>query len=164
MQARSVITVTLIMLSQIVTAARASDAEEPGVISKEAYALCGLSIGDSEAKAQEVLGKPTSLYLQPSPTFGEREVEMTWPGVEASFLDSELVNLKVNSAKCGNPDGIAVDAPVERAFALLGNVKAEDRDDGAKRYRYWLEGTDCYFFVVVRDGQIVELELWFDYT
>lgn len=164
MQISSAVILMWVIATQIANAAGAPTAGKASVISRDSYALCGLSIGDSEDKAREVLGAPKSFHLEPAPVSGERTVTMLWPGIEGSFLDFELVNLKVHSSECGNPDGLLVGASIDRAFALLGKAEAEVLDDGTKRYRYWLEGTDCDFFVATREDKIVELQLWFDYT
>ena len=136
----------------------------PPLIRKESYALCGLTIGDAETKVQEILGEPKSFFLEPSPVFGDREVTMSWPGITTSFLDTELVNLTVESSRCKSPDGLAVGASLESAFALLGEAQAEPRKDGSKLYRYWLEGTYAYFLIFARDNKIIQLELWADFT
>ena len=102
----------------------ASSDQPPPVIKKEAYVLCGLTISDSEAKAQKVLGKPGSLHQGRSEMTGGKFVEMKWEGIEGSFLDSELVNLTVTSPRCGNPNGLVVGDSVDRTFALLGVAQA----------------------------------------
>jgi hypothetical protein len=154
--------VMVLLLGSLGALARAEGT--PPVIRQESYALCGLTIGDSEARVQEILGRPKSFALEPSPIFGDREVAMRWPGIETSFLDTELVNLTVRSSRCKSPDGLAVGASLESAFALLGAAQAEPRKDGSKLYRYWLEGTYAYFLIFAHGDKIIRLELWADFT
>lgn len=133
-------------------------------IDDERGRINGLSIGSNEAAVVAAFGPPERIEEGFSEVVTKPSKHLFYDGIEIYLVDDEVYNLKCRSTRCVTHDGITLGDPTDKILAIFGKGKPTERDDGTKVLSYPLAGTEVSLIFHLKDGKVVELELWFDYT
>jgi hypothetical protein len=143
----------------------ARQAREAIAISPERARINGLGIGSSEAEVVAAFGRPARIDGH-----GFDEIEgkpartINYDGIEIYLVGGEIFNLECRSRVCVTTDGIRVGDSAEKVLAVLGPGQRFEEDDGTEVLHYPVSGADVALILTLRDGKLIELELWFDYA
>jgi Txe/YoeB family toxin of Txe-Axe toxin-antitoxin module len=150
-------TVTLLLASRVI------GAETPAPVDVEQVTIAGLHIGDPREAVTSRLGKPTRETKPEFEVFCSSEADVWYETAEVSFCDDKLVNLLTNSAQYETAAGIRVGMSVSDALKIYGPPEKLASDD-EELLAYRTTDREQALILHVREGKIVALELWCDFT
>jgi len=138
-------------------------AASPGRVPAAKAAIAGLTIATKENEVRKILGTPLRVSVEKGEITGELETRFFYRGVEVLTVSGEVYNVVCKTPDYATPDGARVGQPLAKIIETYGTGETILGDEET-RVRYNIPGTDRYLVFHVRDGVVVTIELWFDYT
>ena len=150
--------------SQHEAAEAAREAREAIAIAPERSRINGLGIGSGEAEVIAAFGAPAKVETGFDEVEGKPARTLYYDGIEVYLVGDEIFGLECRAPICATADGVRVGYAAEKVRAVMGSGWAGQRDDGAKVLRYPVINADVTLIVDFRDGKVIALTLFFDYT
>jgi len=136
---------------------------EPPRIQRAQLMVGGVTLGQNEAALQRALGSPLRTDDVVDGITDKPAKELYFDGVEVYLHEDEAYNVKCTSPRYATTDGARVGQRVADIVRTYGPGETYP-SDGESLIRYNVAGTDTYLIFHIRDGAVVMVELWFDYT
>ena len=146
------------------TAEAARAAREAIAIAPERGRINGLGIGSSEAEVVAAFGPPARVEKGFDEIEGKPARTVLYEGIEIYLAGDEIYYLTCRARNCVTHDGIRVGDTIEKVLAVFGKGRPEQLDDGTEILRYPFAHADVALIFTLKDGKLIELELWFDYA
>jgi len=146
------------------TAEAAWAAREAIAIAPERGRINGLGIGSSEAEVVAAFGPPARLEKGFDEIEGKPARTVFYDGIEIYLVGDEIYYLTCRARNCVTHDGIRVGDTIEKVLAVFGKGNPEQLEDGTEILRYPFAHADVALTFTLKDGKVIEMELWFDYA
>lgn len=151
--------------SQREAAEAAREAREAIAISPERGRINSLEIGSGEAEIVAAFGKPGKVEEHGIDEIeGQPAKTLHYDGIEIYLVGGEIFGLECRAPICATTDGVRVGDSTDKVTSAMGPGWAGQRDDGAQVLRYPVSNAEVALIVDFRDGKVVALTLFFDYT
>lgn len=142
----------------------AREAREAIAIAPEQSRINGLHIGSGEAEITAAFGPPSRIEENFDEVESKPSRTLYYDGIKIYLVGGEIYGLECRAPVCATADGVRVGDPADKVAAVLGPGRPGQRDDGSEVLRYPVANADVALIVDFRDGRVIALTLFFDYT